>query len=102
MGYVKADNLCVETCEGINCGIGGNCFSGNCTCQTGYFNIENVCRENRALIPCQELIFIWQNKGIWNYSWSNQRMKEYDDGSSKFSRTCKPQYLGERFEDDEC
>ena len=56
IGYVKVDNVCVDMCEGINCGIGGDCLSGNCTCQTGYTNVENFCEETCALTPCKELI----------------------------------------------
>ena len=49
------ENGCVDMCEGINCGIGGSCFGGNCTCQTGYANVKNFCEEtcfeeNRELI----------------------------------------------------
>ena len=57
-GYVKLENVCVDMCEGINCGIGGTCSVGNCTCQIGYANIENVCKETCALSPCEELITI--------------------------------------------
>ena len=57
-GYVKIGNDCVDMCEGINCGIGGNCLSGNCTCQTGYINVETFCEETCGLPPCQELINI--------------------------------------------
>ena len=58
VGFVKVDNVCVDMCEGINCGIGGNCISGNCTCQSGYTKVENFCEETCALTPCQELIKI--------------------------------------------
>ena len=51
-GYIKVDNLCVDMCEEINCGIGGNCFSGNCTCQTGYSKVENVCVDMCEGINC--------------------------------------------------
>ena len=30
-------------CDGINCGIGGSCKGGNCTCDEGYNNFKNVC-----------------------------------------------------------
>ena len=43
-------------CEEINCGIGGNCTGGNCTCQTGFVNVENFCEETCAFGPCEELI----------------------------------------------
>ena len=43
-------------CEGINCGLGGNCTSGNCTCEIGYANVDNYCEETCALSPCKELI----------------------------------------------
>jgi len=54
-GYMIIENGCVDMCEGINCGIGGSCFGGNCTCQTGYANVKNFCEEtcfeeNRELI----------------------------------------------------
>ena len=39
-------------CEGINCGIGGNCKGGNCTCQTGYTNVENFCQDMCSGINC--------------------------------------------------
>ena len=55
VGYVKVDDVCVDMCEGINCGIGGDCSSGNCTCQTGYANVANFCEETCALTACQEL-----------------------------------------------
>ena len=64
IGYVKVENVCVDMCEGINCGIGGDCLSGNCTCQTGYTNVENFCEETCALTPCKELINFEQNIGI--------------------------------------
>ena len=35
----------IDMCEDINCGIGGSCFGGYCTCQTGYANVENFCEE---------------------------------------------------------
>ena len=60
-GHVKIENVCFDMCEGINCGIGGNCLSGNCTCQTGYTNVENFCEETCKLTPCKELISILQN-----------------------------------------
>ena len=50
------ENFCEDMCEGINCGIGGSCFGGNCTCQTGYANVGNFCEETCALDPCKELI----------------------------------------------
>ena len=50
------ENGCVDMCQGIDCGTGGKCLSGNCTCQTGYANVENVCKETCALGPCKELI----------------------------------------------
>ena len=50
------ENGCVNMCEGINCGSGGSCFGGICTCQTGYANVENFCEETCALDPCEELI----------------------------------------------
>ena len=52
IGYVKVDNVCVDMCEGINCGIGGECLSGNCTCQTGYENIDNFCEDMCEGINC--------------------------------------------------
>ena len=52
VGYVKVDTDCVDLCEGINCGIGGNCLSGNCTCQTGYSKVENVCVDMCEGINC--------------------------------------------------
>ena len=58
VGYVKVGDVCVDMCEGINCGIGGECLSGNCTCQTDYTNVENFCEETCTLTPCQELIKI--------------------------------------------
>ena len=58
IGYVKVENSCVDMCEGINCGIGGNCTGGNCTCQTGFVNVENFCEETCELDPCKELIKI--------------------------------------------
>ena len=45
-------------CEGINCGIGGSCEGGNCTCDEGYANVENYCEQTCALNPCKELIKI--------------------------------------------
>ena len=54
VGYVKVDTDCVDLCEGINCGIGGNCLSGNCTCQTGYSKVENVCVDNVNLTCVKE------------------------------------------------
>ena len=39
-------------CQGINCGIGGNCTGGNCTCQTGYENIGNSCEDVCERIDC--------------------------------------------------
>ena len=52
MSYVKIENNCVDMCEGINCGIGGNCIGGNCTCQTGFVNVENFCEELCEGINC--------------------------------------------------
>ena len=48
----------IDICEDINCGSGGDCFDGNCTCQTGYANIENFCEETCELEPCKALIII--------------------------------------------
>ena len=64
IGYVKVDNVCVDMCEGINCGIAGDCLSGNCTCQIGYTNVENSCEQTCALTPCKELINFELNMGI--------------------------------------
>ena len=58
-GYFKVENVCVDMCEGINCGPGAECLGGNCTCQTGYTNVTNICEETCKLIPCKELIEIW-------------------------------------------
>ena len=41
-----------DMCEGINCGIGGNCTGGNCTCQTGFVNVENFCEDMCEGINC--------------------------------------------------
>ena len=60
--YVKVENVCVDMCGGINCGIGGSCLNGNCTCQIGFTNVENFCEETCELAPCKELIKIWQNQ----------------------------------------
>ena len=61
-GYINVENVCVDMCEDINCGIGGTCFAGNCTCQTGYINAENSCEETCALSPCKELITKFRKK----------------------------------------
>ena len=63
-------------CEGIDCGSGGNCINGNCSCETGYVDlqnfceeifqecqtgfvkIENDCEETCALDPCKALVRI--------------------------------------------
>ena len=42
-GYVMVENVCVDMCEDIDCGIGGSCQEGKCTCDEGFNNIENVC-----------------------------------------------------------
>ena len=55
-GYVNVENVCVDMCEDINCGIGGACSGGNCTCETGYADVDNYCEETCALSPCKELI----------------------------------------------
>ena len=47
---VSGDN--VDICEGINCGIGGNCTGGNCTCQTPFVNVENFCKNLCEGIKC--------------------------------------------------
>ena len=54
--YVKVDNVCVDVCDGINCGSGGDCLNGICSCRTGYVNVENYCEETCELSPCKELI----------------------------------------------
>ena len=41
-----------DMCEGINCGIGGNCTGGNCTCGTGYANVENFCQDMCEGVDC--------------------------------------------------
>jgi hypothetical protein len=30
------DGICVDPCDGIDCGIGGNCTTGLCLCDAGY------------------------------------------------------------------
>ena len=52
LGYVKLDNICVDMCKDINCGIGGICEGGNCTCDEGYNNFENVCVDMCEGIDC--------------------------------------------------
>ena len=52
VGYVKLDNVCVDMCEGINCGMGGSCERGNCTCEEGYYHFENVCVDMCEGINC--------------------------------------------------
>ena len=42
----------MDLCEEIKCGIGGNCTGGNCTCQTGYEKIGNVCQDLCGGINC--------------------------------------------------
>ena len=39
-------------CEGIDCGIGGNCTDGNCTCQNGFENVGNFCEDMCEGINC--------------------------------------------------
>ena len=39
-------------CEGINCGIGGTCTGGNCTCDEGFKNFGNVCEDICEGINC--------------------------------------------------
>ena len=58
IGYAKVENNCVDMCEGINCGSGGYCSGGICSCQTGYVKIGNICEETCALNPCKELVKI--------------------------------------------
>ena len=41
-----------DMCADINCGIGGNCTGGNCTCQTGYEKIGNFCEDMCEGINC--------------------------------------------------
>ena len=48
--YVKVD--CVDNCEAINCGIVVNCTGVNCTCQTGFLNVENFCEDLCEGIKC--------------------------------------------------
>ena len=77
IGHLKIGNVCIDMCEGIDCGIGGSCLSGNCTCQTGFTDVENFCEETCALTPCQELIKIpYKNIDLFVF-WSNKRMEEY-------------------------
>ena len=46
----------MDLCEEINCGVGGICSDGNCTCGIGYVNVANNCEETCVLNPCKELI----------------------------------------------
>ena len=55
-GYFNDGNVCMDMCEGINCGTGGNCLNGICSCQPGYATVGNICEETCALSPCQEMI----------------------------------------------
>ena len=52
MGHVKVENVCVDMCEGINCGIGGNCRAGNCSCDDGYVNFEKTCLDLCEGVDC--------------------------------------------------
>ena len=42
----------MNLCEGVNCGVGGNCSDGNCTCKTGYVNVANICVDLCEEINC--------------------------------------------------
>ena len=41
-------------CEGVKC-PNGFCDAGQCKCNSGYIEIENICVETCALNPCQEM-----------------------------------------------
>ena len=43
---------CIDLCEGIDCG-NGTCIGGNCSCDTNYENIGNICLKTCAHQPCQ-------------------------------------------------
>ena len=45
-------NVCVDICESINCGTGGICTQGICSCDEGYVNIENVCVDLCEGVDC--------------------------------------------------
>ena len=39
-------------CEDINCGIGGNCSKGICSCDEGFANVGDICVDMCEGINC--------------------------------------------------
>ena len=44
--------VCVDICEGINCGIGGYCTGGICSCDEGYAEVGNNCVDMCEGVDC--------------------------------------------------
>ena len=51
-GYVNEGSICVEICDGINCGTGGHCSQGICNCDEGFANVDNVCVDICQDVDC--------------------------------------------------
>ena len=65
-GFANVGNICVDLCEGIDCGSGGSCSSGICSCDGGYVKVENFCEETCTLNPCKELIKIHDSQKLFS------------------------------------
>ena len=50
--YINDGNVCVDICQGINCGIGGYCKQGICSCNEGYANVGNICVDMCEGLDC--------------------------------------------------
>ena len=44
----------IDLCDSIIC-ENGDCDAGRCTCNEGFINVENICKETCSLNPCEVL-----------------------------------------------
>ena len=50
----------IDLCDSVIC-ENGSCDAGECTCDEGYINNENICKQTCSLNPCEVLISLKTN-----------------------------------------
>ena len=53
----------IDLCDDFICG-NGSCDAGRCTCDAGYINIDNICKETCDFNPCEVLIQVFANNAF--------------------------------------
>ena len=61
----------INLCDSVIC-ENGSCDAGNCICDDGYVDIENICKQTCNLNPCEVFFFTSVNSVNNNIVWNKK------------------------------